>query len=109
MRGRAFVARDSALQASDWVEREVAEWREELGAGGIRDETGGAGFFAGGEVLLVGGIAVVDGGEDVDDFTAIEFLVVESVVGEDFGREGRVTQRSPRLRHRAHRGRERRL
>ena len=59
--------------------------------------------------MLVGGIAVVDagefaGGEDVDDFTAIEFLVVESVVGEDFGREGRVTQRAQRMGHREHGG-----
>lgn len=75
---------------------EVAEAREPGGAGGVLvwDITGGAGFFAGGEESAVGGIGVVDAGEfagdgDLFDFAGDDFLLVEVVVGDDFGREGR--------------------
>ena len=58
----------------------------------IGDEAGGAGFFAGGEVVAVSGVGVVDAGEfgrngDGDDFASVDFLLVEEVVGEDGGRE----------------------
>ena len=59
----------------------------------IGDEAGGAGFFAGGEVVAVSRVGVVDAGEfarngDGDDFAGLDFLLVEEVVGEDGGGQG---------------------
>ena len=56
----------------------------------IWDVARGAGVFAGGEVVAVGGVGVVDAGEfagigDGGDFAGLNFLLVEDVVLDDGG------------------------
>jgi hypothetical protein len=73
---------------------EVAE-AGEPGAGGgvwIRDVAGGAGFFAGDEVVAIRWVRVIDASEfagngDGGDFAGVDFLLVENVVLNDSGRK----------------------
>ena len=90
-------ARESAwvLPGGGWdvgVFAEGAEAGEEMGAGGVFDKAEGGGFVRAFEGGFVRGIAIFDfvvfaRSEDVADFAAGDFLVVETGVGQHRRRE----------------------